>query len=575
MRTGRPPGYMSSFTHRRIQEYFVIRHMARTKTTFDHEWVARDTNMRDAAVLYVQLANDEEAKVIAERCWAEISSQPIDGINYANPAFWRALRCQRFLAEAFRSRLGALSSFREPMADRVYTPLAAAAKIEGEIIRLSEFLGSNWAKELRSKVDLITLKLSVETLGLLPEDRIPSVLAAALQSGDPWIRESSVNASQFLPKVRPDLAGQIWRCIAAMPEDEFHRERTRLTYAFQLASGLIDIGALIRRRVEDDRDWRWFGKWIAGTAQFWRLIPIIIWRELLLRRPNDELRPLITAQGEALADLERDKSAGLAGYRKVLAVKRWWPLAGLAVVLAAAGFIWINVMELSNSYHFGHNYAFPAFIFILEEYCLPLALAGLIAASVWIGPLFAQRNYQLIVPNEHIPKRDWKSSLRKWFGLIGSLLMLLMAGPLIALFFQGSSWMLRFFFRQETAKIVEIYALYGFLTIAALSAILLIFSFASILLKFIIQWMVERRKISQDQKQYEVLTNSDNSTRKAIAENFSRFQTENAREKFVRWLSAQGFKPRDDWPTGRPPNLGDAASSLLARLEHRWRGLDR
>src|SRR5262249_33337656 len=93
MRMGRPPAQICSFAHRRIQEYFVVRHMVRTRRPFDHEWVALDSSMRDAAVLYVEFASDDEARQIAERCWLEIAAQPMDEVDYTTPAFWRALHC--------------------------------------------------------------------------------------------------------------------------------------------------------------------------------------------------------------------------------------------------------------------------------------------------------------------------------------------------------------------------------------------------------------------------------------------------------------------------------------------------
>jgi hypothetical protein len=71
------------------------------------------------------------------------------------------------------------------------------------------------------------------------------------------------------------------------------------------------------------------------------------------------------------------------------------------------------------------------------------------------------------------------------------------------------------------------------------------------------------------------LMRGDNSTRCLMEANFCALKTEMGREQYVFWLSRQMLMPEGEWPNGHPPNLGDAASSMLAKLEHRWRGLDR
>jgi hypothetical protein len=91
----------------------------------------------------------------------------------------------------------------------------------------------------------------------------------------------------------------------------------------------------------------------------------------------------------------------------------------------------------------------------------------------------------------------------------------------------------------------------------------------------LVKWVQDRKVLSLDRGRLEAYKNGDNSTRSLIAEHFSAFQTSEVREEFVRWLGAQRYEPTGEWPGGRPPNLGDDASSLLARLEYRWRKLDR
>ena len=123
LRQGRSSAQKCSFAHRRVQEYFVVRYRTRMGLQFNHEWVALDSTMRDAAVLYVEVAGDDEAETIARRCWQDIRSAPPNKIDYSSSEFWRALHSQRFLVEAFRARPSALGSFRSEMSDRALSVL--------------------------------------------------------------------------------------------------------------------------------------------------------------------------------------------------------------------------------------------------------------------------------------------------------------------------------------------------------------------------------------------------------------------------------------------------------------------
>jgi hypothetical protein len=566
MRKGRGPAFICSFAHRRVQEYFVIRHMMRTGAPFDHEWIALDTSMRDAAVLYVELANDSEAAQIARRCWQEIAQVPPGTSDYTSRTFWRALHCQRFITEAFRARLSTLKSFRNRMAKRVLSTLEAGAPERQQAV---EHVATDSPPNVEptktepvAAQDLITVKLAIETLGLLPEDIIPEVLGAALRNGDPWIRESAVNASRFLPKVRPDLAGPIWRSIAVMPQKDFSRECERLSFAFQLSSGLSEIGKLIKQRADDSRDWRRFGRWIAGAFRCWHLAPVYLWRQLVPSESRRDAKAFITADGKALADLDRDKTCGLDGYRKLLASSYLWYDASIAIFLLLATVIGFRVSEVINDDEFGLSYAFAAFCHVVQEWLLFIILPALIAASLWIAPYFAGRSYPLVVPGEAVPPAlltDRFSGLLRWasWGLPNLLFLLMM-------------YLLHEFAPKRYGDYAQ-----GFFGILFLIFILsLPVSGAVSLFKFLRAWVRAHRLEATEADRLAAFTHADNSTRARIAENFAALQTERAREKYIRWLGEQRLEPTGDWPSGRPPNLGDGASSMLARLEYRWRKLE-
>ncbi len=63
--------------------------------------------------------------------------------------------------------------------------------------------------------------------------------------------------------------------------------------------------------------------------------------------------------------------------------------------------------------------------------------------------------------------------------------------------------------------------------------------------------------------------------REAIGEYFYRFKTENFRLKFMKYLEEQNIKVKGYWEEGKIPFKNDKASTLLAKLEEKWLGLDR
>ena len=65
-------------------------------------------------------------------------------------------------------------------------------------------------------------------------------------------------------------------------------------------------------------------------------------------------------------------------------------------------------------------------------------------------------------------------------------------------------------------------------------------------------------------------------TREQIAEQFKQYKTNWGRLIYIEFLNTQNIKPVGVWPEGKLPNINnDTASTLLAKLEEKWLGLDR
>ena len=386
---------------------------------------------------------------------------------------------------------------------------------------------------------------------------MPEVLGAALQNGNSWIRENAINASRYLPKPRPDLGGRIWRSIAGMPEDDFRREQRRLSYAFQLSSGLSGLRKLIKARANDIRDWRWIGVWIAVAVRFWHLLPVYIYNTLMLREPPADA--LTTAEGKVLAELEHDKSSGLTGYRRLLASTQLWRDASLVIVLAMALIIYVEVNKIVTDNSFGEQYALPAIVYAMEvwsDYFTPLAF---LALSLWIAPFFAGRSYSLVFPGEELPKRTWKdrlSGVHRWgkWSLIAITFVLSLAAMGIGgrLIFGALKRGLDWIAGKSTGDFISWYTDKVFLVVYGGGFALFI---GAICLSGIFYLVSQQRLRLSEEKLLTSFTSidSDNTTRSQIAERFAAFKTIKAREKYIRWLASQRLEPMGEWPDGARP----------------------
>src|SRR5205085_12263697 len=64
--------------------------------------------------------------------------------------------------------------------------------------------------------------------------------------------------------------------------------------------------------------------------------------------------------------------------------------------------------------------------------------------------------------------------------------------------------------------------------------------------------------------------------RQQISNQFYKFETESGRSEYVHFIRNEGIKPDGIWPEGQIPNVkNDEASTLLAKLEEKWLGLDK
>lgn len=105
-----------SFVHRRFQEFFLVENIIEHQQNIsDDEYssIVHVSGMRDALVLYCEVADEGKAREIAKYCWNVIQ----ENIKYRTSIFDAGgialANTLEFMAEAFRNRKSALSDFVE------------------------------------------------------------------------------------------------------------------------------------------------------------------------------------------------------------------------------------------------------------------------------------------------------------------------------------------------------------------------------------------------------------------------------------------------------------------------------
>jgi hypothetical protein len=560
IRRGTAPVEIVTFAHRRLHEYFVIRYKARMGLKFDLEWVARDTRERDSAVLHVELADTETVRQIATALWSEIKQG--DGLEYADPRFFRALNCTRFLVEAFRTRRDAIEPFRDELEEMV-------------------------TRRLEQDDDIISVKLAVETIGLVSQRALEQNVVAALKHGDFWIRETAIDACRFLPTLPPNVVGHIWRCVAFMPDEVFMRELQRLRFSFRLSPGLHEVAGLIEARTRDIQSWnRWawlpatllrlpfvifwlIGRFVANLLRSSRLgytgesakrgsgepVKFYISNPEMFRTHNlPSFKSSINSQfGLWLSAINRDRSYGLPAYRAFLA-------SNTVVLLVISGqTAWSAVrfripsLEEATRWVTAPLEAKQAFNEILTANGKAALTSLLVLIGIVLSPFFAHRTYPLTIHGEEIreisrgPSRTIIYVLVVWTASLSLPALITSSGS------------------SEFAQKLVVYLL-----VPAYIIFLVTIVTRAMWSRIQGYWRSKRDRQRMGQARMFAYR-----SRIDISKVFMGFELSGSREAYVDWLSSQGLTPTEEWPSGRPPNLGDPASTKLAQLEHRWRGFDK
>ncbi|MBE7055538.1 MAG: NACHT domain-containing protein [Ruminococcaceae bacterium] len=105
-----------SFVHRRFQEFFLVESILESKKNIDQEeydCIINNSGMRDALVLYCEIAEEEKVKDIADYCWNVVKNNIKAKSSILNKGCVELVNTLHFMAEAFRNRKTVLEEHME------------------------------------------------------------------------------------------------------------------------------------------------------------------------------------------------------------------------------------------------------------------------------------------------------------------------------------------------------------------------------------------------------------------------------------------------------------------------------
>ena len=567
VRIGAPPDNILTFSHRRMHEYLLVRHKVREQVPFDIEWVARDTRDRDSSVLHVELADDAECQAIAQKCWKEV--QATAALHYDVPEFYRGINCQRFLAEAFRTRRSAV----EPVSGQIETHIISC--LEG--------------------TDIIRAKLAAESIGLLSQKGLEQAVALAVSQGGFWVRDTAIDACRFLPELSPAVRGSIWRILVVTDCRDFISDYARLKFSFGLSPPLREVSDLIDRRAEDIRRWNW--TWPIAAL----LVPMVLcfvafghlidsfFLPLLLVKTGDRnsafdpgqrhlsriAQKFLSSGHVDSGDLSSLGLVGASDFRAACVKQRGFNvlLGGIVAFLALtlllpAWFKIPNELLIRAFSYFGIDFDYLGSLQRLglqfggHLHLILLVIAGWTLLGGIAARHLAGLRFPLFVSGESIgnvrPKR--LKPVQVITALFIPIPLLLLGLILHSIgYVVRSAWLMRLADYSDLGNFG-----FGFGSLMAVGLVMAAFE----AVKDVLRWRRDRRR-------FEKALQTQAHGREQISSIFSSFETSSYREKYVDFLTKEAVRPFGQWPAGSLPSHGDVASIKLARLEHDWRGLNK
>ncbi|PTP52363.1 hypothetical protein CWO05_14320, partial [Vibrio splendidus] len=208
-----------SFVHRRFCEYFVVLDMLDKDSEIPFQEIPKDSQWRDALVLYCEVADVTKAKEIANNCWSIVKVDNGEGKL-------EAIHCMRFLRDAFKSRHDC-------------------------IVNIQDDIKSFIEKELDSKKPVHWNNFVIELLCLCKSEVIERSVIHTLKIKNPWLCSTAVESCRHLSSISKELKIELGSYLNSKNDLYFIKELVNNLFNFGISEAFSSVKKyLILRSIE-------------------------------------------------------------------------------------------------------------------------------------------------------------------------------------------------------------------------------------------------------------------------------------------------------------------------------------
>ena len=219
-----------SFVHRRFAEYFIADGLDAESVLAKRDSIPTDSRWRDALVLYCEVAEEQDARAIANYCWTEIQYK-LDSPDHASRS--SAMHALRFLTDAFQARRAMISDFADDLA---------------ELLNLQVWSGS-----------ILNAKLAVEATGVLSDEGLSKVVSSEiLFKRRDIVMRAALRSCRKLPVLSDEIEFNFRCFLWDMDLVQFWQERRELRFSLGLSESFRGLQAFCVARTRDI--------WLSGLA---------------------------------------------------------------------------------------------------------------------------------------------------------------------------------------------------------------------------------------------------------------------------------------------------------------------
>ncbi|NEQ67966.1 MAG: NACHT domain-containing protein [Symploca sp. SIO2D2] len=493
-----------SFVHRRFNEYFVVRRLIEKPERVPQDAIPTDSRWRDALVLYCEVAEEEQAKQIANFCWTEIREVIDNDVDMRDPQFLRMIHCLRFIREAFRARVDCLEDFRGDLAAFIIDILQ------------------------QENQNILLQKIAVEAVGVLQDEDIDAAITQAIAIGDPWINETALRSCRHLPTISDELKNAIIDYIDSFGLRVLFQNKNDLLFSLKLSDGFNEVRKFLQWRIAD------IYTFSIGLTICFALNPFATCVMTVGNYLTIFVFDYMTIEAQKIYN---QKPRLVLGINTVFA--QLYTIISVILENNYLSFdgLWIYLKPL---YYFGILLLVP--VYYIPFYFVPL-IKDIFQKKLYIKFfIFIKKSFEIIY--QKIP--------RLLFPLLALSLFSIIVFTLV----------LNYFFQRHEKTLILMVIIFLIGATIILIGILVLFTI------FIIKPYIN------DWHRFRMLVRNEHLTRGDIEQQLKVYKTSWGRMEYVNFLWNQNIRPTGNWTTNLP-NYNDDASSLLARLEEKWLGLDR